>query len=78
MRLTELSKRQQEVAIGIFAGKTLMAIAFELGISPKTVSAHKAVIYRKTKITTDADFIKYMVVETQNTACVPTRVGVHL
>lgn len=56
---TRLSEREAQVLEGVVAGKTLSDIANDLGLSPKTVSTHKARLMLKLEIATNADLIRY-------------------
>jgi two-component system, LuxR family, response regulator FixJ len=47
-RLTDLSPREQDVLNGVVAGKANKIIAFELGISPRTVEIYRANLMTKT------------------------------
>lgn len=46
--VTQLSKREREVAALVASGMTNLAIAFELDISERTVKAHISSIFQKT------------------------------
>ncbi|NJL72063.1 MAG: helix-turn-helix transcriptional regulator [Candidatus Competibacteraceae bacterium] len=46
-KLVDLTAREAEVLCAIIAGYSTVAIAFWFGISPKTVSVHRAHIYKK-------------------------------
>ena len=54
-----LTDREMDILLMITAGKSLIGIASDLNISPKTVSAHKGRIMEKLKIDNNADLIRY-------------------
>jgi DNA-binding NarL/FixJ family response regulator len=56
-----ISPREYEVLCMIGVGKSVKQIAFELGLSPKTVSTHRARMLRKMQLKTSADLIRYAV-----------------
>ncbi|MFP4115574.1 MAG: response regulator [Spirochaetota bacterium] len=43
----QLTERELEVALVLSAGKKTVEVAADLGVSPKTIEAHRANIYRK-------------------------------
>jgi DNA-binding NarL/FixJ family response regulator len=45
----------------IGVGKSVKQIALDLGLSPKTVSTHRARMLRKMQLKTSADLIRYAV-----------------
>ena len=47
----DLTTRQLDVLRGIAAGKTAKEIARELGLSPRTVEIHTAVLFRRLAVT---------------------------
>ena len=53
-RLDQLTTREREVLVGIARGLTNKAIGAELGISPRTVEAHRESLMRKLDIRTVA------------------------
>lgn len=53
-RLDQLTPREREVLVGIARGLTNKAIGAELGISPRTVEAHRESLMRKLDIRTVA------------------------
>lgn len=58
-----LSSRELEV-LGLFAaGKTVVQIAAELSLSPKTISTYRARLLGKLNLETTADLIRYAILE---------------
>ncbi|MGE4612651.1 MAG: PAS and helix-turn-helix domain-containing protein [Paracoccaceae bacterium] len=55
--VVQLSKREQQVAIQLTAGKTSREIAHSLGISPRTVEAHRAKVLSKFNARNSAELI---------------------
>ena len=55
------SQREYEVLCMIGCGKTVKQIATELGLSPKTVSTHRARLLRKMQLKSSAELIRYAV-----------------
>jgi len=53
-----LSKRELEVLHGLVEGQPVKAIAFSLGLSPKTVEAHRAKLMLKLNVTNLADLTR--------------------
>ena len=58
MSLDQLTKRQREVCQGVYNGNTLIEIGLALGISPKTVSAHKEKAFKKLGAFNNVQFTK--------------------
>jgi len=56
-----ISPREYEVLCMIGVGKSVKQIALDLGLSPKTVSTHRARMLRKMQLKTSADLIRYAV-----------------
>ena len=56
--LARLTAREQQVLERIVAGRLNKQIADDLGISIKTVEAHRANIMEKLEVTTVADLMK--------------------
>lgn len=56
-RLSVLSDREREVLEMIVAGKTIVQIANDIHVSPKTVSTHKMRLMQKLNIQSNADLI---------------------
>jgi DNA-binding CsgD family transcriptional regulator len=46
---------------GLYEGKTILSIAEELGISPKTASTHKAKLFAKLGVRNQTEFIKLII-----------------
>ncbi|MBT3360275.1 MAG: response regulator transcription factor [Rhodospirillales bacterium] len=57
-RFSSLSPREQEVLSQIVAGEPNKRIAFNLGLSEKTVEAHRAKVMEKTRASSLAELIK--------------------
>lgn len=57
-----VSRREYDVLCMIGAGKSVKQIAAELGLSPKTISTHRARLLHKMRLKTNADLIRYTVV----------------
>jgi len=55
-----VSRREYEVLCMIGLGKSVKQIATELGVSPKTVSTHRARLLRKMQLKTSAELIRYV------------------
>lgn len=55
----ELSDREYTVLRMLVAGRSIKEIAAELNVSPKTVSTFHTRIWRKLRVTNDADMIRY-------------------
>lgn len=56
-----VSRREYEVLCMIGCGKTVKQIALELGLSPKTISTHRARLLRKMQLKSSAELIRYAV-----------------
>ncbi len=54
-----LSEREEQVLMALARGVPAKRLAYELGISPKTVSAHKARLLRKLRLATTTDLLRY-------------------
>lgn len=52
-----LTCREREIAQLLIEGKTSKVIARELGVSPRTIDAHRARLMRKLKVTTPSEMI---------------------
>ena len=66
--LSRLTAREQQVLERIVAGRLNKQIADDLGISIKTVEAHRANIMEKLEVTTVADLMKVALSKPENQA----------
>ena len=57
-RIAALSRRQREVLLQLAAGKLNKQIAFELGLSERTVKMHRAAVFASLGVRTSADAIR--------------------
>lgn len=57
-RTAELSAREHQVTILIMEGKSSKEIANDLGLSPRTVEAHRANIYIKLEVNSSVKLVK--------------------
>ena len=57
-RVAALSRRQREVLLYIAAGKLNKQIAYELGLSERTVKMHRAAVFSALGVRTSADAIR--------------------
>ena len=57
-RVTALSRRQREVLVQMAAGKLNKQIAYELGLSERTVKMHRAAVFTSLGVKTSADAIR--------------------
>ena len=57
-RLAALSPRERDVLGGLVAGRANKQIAFDLGISPRTVEVHRARIMEKLGAKNAADLMR--------------------
>ncbi len=57
-RLNVLSKREKEVGAELAAGQTNKEIARNLGLSPRTVEAHRARLMKKLEVSTFAEIVR--------------------
>lgn len=60
-RLNQLSPRQREVLIGMSSGKLNKQIAFELGLTERTVKMHRAALLKALDLRSGADAIRLAV-----------------
>jgi len=61
-RLTELSNRERQVLEGLVAGRPNKVIAFDLGISPRTVEIYRANLMTKMQAATLSDLVRMALV----------------
>lgn len=61
-RLALLSQREREVMELVVAGKPNKAVAAELGISKKTVDAHRAQVMRKMQVDSLAELVRQVLI----------------
>ena len=57
-RIAALSRRQREVLLQLASGKLNKQIAFELGLSERTVKMHRAAVFSSLGVRTSADAIR--------------------
>jgi two-component system, LuxR family, response regulator FixJ len=57
-RLSPLSEREHEVLRLLIAGKQNKVIAYELGISPRTVEIHRARVMEKTQVRSLSELVR--------------------
>lgn len=57
-RVQLLTRREREIMRHLIAGKTNKSIAYELGISPKTVDFHRANILAKTAVNSVVELVR--------------------
>ena len=57
-RIAALSRRQREVLLQLAAGKLNKQIAYELGLSERTVKMHRAAVFASLGVRTSADAIR--------------------
>ena len=57
-RIARLSQRQREVLVQIASGKLNKQIAYELGLSERTVKMHRAAVFRALGVSSGADAIR--------------------
>ena len=60
-RLASLSDREKQVLKGVVQGKANKAIAFELGLSPRTVEVYRAGLMSKMQARTLADLVREVI-----------------
>ena len=57
-RLAALSKRERDVLLGLVAGRANKQIAFDLGISPRTVEIYRANLMEKMRAASLSDLVR--------------------
>ncbi len=57
-RLGELSEREKQVLKGLLAGHPNKTIAYDLGISPRTVEVHRASVMKKMGVTSLSSLVR--------------------
>lgn len=57
-RLTTLSAREREVVQGLVMGKPNKNVAYELGISHRTVEVHRSNVMRKTQVSSLSELVR--------------------
>lgn len=57
-RIGRLTRREREVMTMVVAGKANKVVAYELGISQKTVESHRAKVMEKLEVATLADLVR--------------------
>ena len=57
-RIAALSRRQREVLLQLAAGKLNKQIAYEMGLSERTVKMHRAAVFKSLGVKTSADAIR--------------------
>lgn len=61
VRVTAISRRQREVLVQMAAGKLNKQIAYELGLSERTVKMHRAAVFTALGVKTRADAIRFAI-----------------
>ncbi|MDP3676738.1 MAG: LuxR C-terminal-related transcriptional regulator, partial [Novosphingobium sp.] len=57
-RIIALSRRQREVLLQMASGKLNKQIAYELGLSERTIKMHRAAVFAALGVKTSADAIR--------------------
>jgi PAS domain S-box-containing protein len=57
-KVVALSRRQREVLVQMAAGKLNKQIAYELGLSERTIKMHRAAVFKALDVQTSADAIR--------------------
>jgi FixJ family two-component response regulator len=65
-KLDKLTKREREVLHGVLAGKASKVIAYELGISVKTVDVHRSRIMDKMQVRSLAQLVKMVLLTSEH------------
>jgi len=58
LRVAALTRREREVLIGLTRGYPNKTIAYELGISPRTVEVHRANLMQKLNVRSFSDALR--------------------
>jgi FixJ family two-component response regulator len=61
--LEQLSPRQKEVFIKIVEGESNKEIAYNMGLSPKTVDVHRAQVMKRLRVRSIVDLVKLAIRE---------------
>lgn len=72
-RLTTLTGREKEVLAGLFKGQQNKVIAYELGISVRTVEVHRTNLMTKMQATSLSDLIRMAVVAERGAGPTPLK-----